>query len=128
MSVFDLSGAVLALGQPLPLNVIRYASSDYLEGRLQDAEPLIDEAGTFQIFASVQPSSGRDMAVLPEGQQSSEALTLFTTTELYTVGSTHGADIVEFEGSTWEVQHVERWASLGNYWRAIAVRVESEGT
>lgn len=128
MTVMDLSDVVLSLASHSAVTVTRYASSDYLEGKIQEAEPLEGDAGSFQIQASVQPAKGRDMAVLPEGKQTDEILAVFTTVELFPVGGLHGADVLDIDGSTWEVHKVERWGSLGNYWRVLVVRIEREGT
>lgn len=124
----DLAEVVLSLASHQAVTVTRFANSDYLEGKLQEPEPLEDSAGSFQIVASVQPAQGRDLRVLPEGKQTDEALTVFTTVELLPVGALHGADILNIDGSSWEVHKVERWGKLGNYWRALVVRVEREGT
>lgn len=128
MSLLDLSDVVRSLASHQAITVTRFASSDYVEGLLQEVEPLDGEAGSFQIQGSVQPATGRDMRVLPEGKQTDEVLAVFTPTELRPVGAFHGADILTIDGSNWEVHKVERWGSLGNYWRALVVRVEREGT
>ena len=80
---------------------------------------------SFSIVASVQPASGRQMDRLPEGLREREGMTLWTTTDLRTAQVASGieADLVSIDGSTFEVVAIDRWASLGNYYRATVTRV-----
>lgn len=80
---------------------------------------------TFEIVASVQPASGRDIARLPEGQRSSEVMTIFTKTELRPAQPELGTepDRVAIDGGVFEVASVQRWNKLGNFFKATAVRV-----
>lgn len=69
----------------------------------------------FDIVASIQPTSGRELLRLPEARRTIETRTIFTTTILFTggQGAKFEADIIEFDGQTWEVQTVERWLQPG---------------
>jgi len=80
---------------------------------------------SFSITASVQPASGRQMDRLPEGLREREGMTLWTPTELRTAQVSEGieADLVSIDGSTFEVVAIDRWAALGNYYRATVTRV-----
>jgi hypothetical protein len=81
---------------------------------------------TFDITASVQPASGRDLLRLPEGQRSIETCVLFTATQLLVAveGSGNISDVVEIDGRKWEIQNVARWDNPANasapYWKCIA--------
>ncbi len=100
--------------------VTRQSPSSYgADGRLVAATPSY-----FEIRASVQPVSGRDLQRLPEGLRTSEIIAVFTATELRTQGPSQDPDLIEIDGDTYEVQKVERWATLGAYYRALALKVE----
>jgi hypothetical protein len=68
-------------------------------------------AATFDIDATVQPASGRDLERLPQGRQTTETKLLETTTELQVGGQGHPleADRVVIDGAEWEVQNVQPW-------------------
>ena len=65
-------------------------------------------SSTFLITASVQPASGEDLLIFPEGERTKEFLLLFTETELNTADQDTGqkADQVEFKNKTYEVKKV----------------------
>lgn len=86
-------------------------------------DPVAGSSSTFSIRACVQPVSGRDLQRVPEGLRTQELIALFTPTELRTKTGTNEPDTVAVNGVTYQVQQVERWAELGNYWRAIAMKV-----
>ncbi len=90
----------------------------YTAGRL-DAP----DTSTFTIDACVQPAGGRDLQRLPEGMRVMEIKAIFTATELKTAGSGQDPDLVTIDGEDYEVQKVERWAELGSYWKALALKV-----
>lgn len=75
------------------------------------------------IRASAQQASGRDLAVFPEGNYPTDAIVFYTATELLTAGAAQEADVVTYRGESYEIQHVERWDDLGNYFKAIGVLV-----
>lgn len=98
--------------------VTRYSASAYgTDGRL-DAPTT----STFSILASVQPLTGRDLQRLPEGLRTAELLAVFTETELKTQGATQDPDSVSIDGFSYEVQTVDRWGTLGNYYRAVVAK------
>lgn len=77
---------------------------------------------TITITGSVQPISGEDTQRLPEGLRNREVLWLFTDSEVFAPESP-GPDLIQVDGKDFEVVSSERWAPLGNYWRAmLAVR------
>jgi hypothetical protein len=84
-----------------------------------------DAPSTFSIVASVQPTSGKDLARLPEGERSAARITLFTVTELRTasIAGKTLSDRVAYRGETYEVEHVDAWES-GGFYKAIARKVE----
>lgn len=80
-------------------------------------------AAPFSIVGSFQPMNGDELDRLPEGLRSREVQKGFTSTELKGEGATQEPDRVTINGQQWEVQNVERWAELGNYWRVVVARV-----
>lgn len=67
------------------------------------------------ITASIQPARGQDLLRLPEGRRSNLTRVIFTTTELFTgdADATYEADLINVDGTSWEIQHVERWEQAG---------------
>lgn len=63
---------------------------------------------TFTISASIQPTSGRDLLALPEGQRTQENRTVYTETELKTRTPTTDPDKISIDGETWEVKTATR--------------------
>lgn len=98
--------------------VTRRSASVYADGRLQDPVDQI-----FSINASVQPATGRDLQRLPEGTRTAEVRAIFTTSELLTQGVDQSPDVLAIEGFAYEVQTVEQWGSVGNYFKALAMKI-----
>lgn len=88
-----------------------------------------DEGGT----ASVQPASLDALQVLPEGDRTKEARSIWTLLDLQTAEQRASnatqlgprADLVRAEGSWWRVMRVARWprGRLAHY-EALVVRVQ----
>jgi len=78
---------------------------------------------TFTVDACVQPVTGRELERMSEGLQTAEILTIWSPVELKTQASTQDPDRISIDGDTWEVQKVERWNTLGTYWRAYLGKV-----
>lgn len=84
---------------------------------------------TVSAKASVQPTSGKDLQRLPEGKNTQDLISIWTLTELLLgdVGAGILPDLVLYNGSTYEVEHVEPWTNhLGvTYYFGIARKVVS---
>lgn len=90
--------------------VARETSQSYdANGRL-----INGTASSFNITASVQPVSGRDLKNLPEAQHGEEMLVVYTTTELRTRTPTTAPDIVTIRGEPWAVVKVNWWDHWGD--------------
>ena len=63
--------------------------------------------------------------LLPQGEQTGEVITIYTSDDLRTVSAPDGAlaDLVEYEGETYEVRGVHPWRTHGNFLEAAAVKV-----
>lgn len=84
---------------------------------------------TVSAKASVQPTSGRDLQRLPEGKNTQDLVSIWTLEELKLgdVGLGILPDLVLYNGSTYEVEHVEPWTNhLGvTYFFGVARKVVS---
>jgi hypothetical protein len=93
-------------------------SGSYVAGR------WVEGAGSaFEIVASIQPATPKELQRLPEGDRVRDVIAIWTTTELQVAASPAAqADRVTYAGASYEVQAVERW-DLGEYFKALASRV-----
>lgn len=84
------------------------------------------------ITASVQPASGEDLQVLPEGERTRRAIKVYTTTELRTTSPQDGtrsdelviAGLVGIDDGTYQVESVAPYYALLGHHKAIAVRAQ----
>jgi hypothetical protein len=76
---------------------------------------------TFQITASIQPVSGRELRALPEAYHTDEVAIVYTTTEL--LGEPR-PDSVAYKGNAWNVIGIpEKWEAFGGiHYRAYIAR------
>jgi hypothetical protein len=79
--------------------------------------------------ASVQPTSGRDLQRLPEGKGTQDLISVWTLEplQLGDIGQGILPDLILYQGSTYEVEHLEPWTNhLGvAYWFGVARKVVS---
>jgi hypothetical protein len=82
-------------------------------------------ASTFQIQASVQPASARDLLRLPEGERTSDVIAIYTPTELRASSQPDRtlSDRITYRGALYELEHVEFWES-GGFWKCLARKIE----
>jgi hypothetical protein len=75
--------------------------------------------------AVVYPASGRQLALLPEGQRTSEAVTIFTKCQLRGAKDPAGyaPDRVTYRGTIYEIQLAGDWAAPGGYYHSLGVKV-----
>lgn len=88
--------------------VTRTVTGTYTAGRYTDGA-----TGTFDITASVQPVSGRDLQFVAEGEHGNEVKVVYTSTPLFTRTPTTSPDKVAIDGETYEVFRVEKWQHFG---------------
>jgi len=113
----DLSDVIASLATGT-YTVTRQSVSAYgSDGRL-DAPSTT----TFSITACVQPVTGRELQRLPEGLQNQEVLAVWSPVELKTQGPGQDPDLVSIDGDSYEVHKLERWNTLGAYWRALLTK------
>lgn len=111
MSLPDLSSIVAAFATGT-YTVTRPAATTYTLGRVNTPS-----TSSFSFTGSIQPTTGKDLKRLPEGMQTLEVITIFTPVELKNL------DQLTFDGQPWQVQSVEKYDTLGAYWRAYAIKV-----
>lgn len=99
--------------------VTRRSPSTYTNGRLDAPVNTL-----LSIDASVQPAMGRDLQRLPEGNRTMEVRAIYTTAELFTQGPNQDPDIIAIEGYAYEVQTVEQFGMVGNYYKALALKID----
>ena len=116
--IVDLSDVVALLASGT-YTVTRPAASTITSGRKVAGTPT-----TFTITASVHPTPGRVLELLPEGFRGRGGVTLYTSTKLKgAAGVNQEPDVVTIDGEAHQVATVEDWSALGNYYRAICVRL-----
>lgn len=119
MAIMDLSPTVLDLASGT-YTVTRYSGAG---GYGSDGIFAAPATSTFTIEASVQPVRGRELQRLPEGLRSEEVRAIFTPTALRCAAPGQLPDRISIGGESWQVEVVEDWSDLGNYYRAVARKV-----
>jgi uncharacterized protein (DUF885 family) len=87
-------------------------------------EPKDDK---FHVTGSVQVARGHDLQDVSEARRVSAARKIYTTERLHTVETSELSqpDIIEWDGCLWQVETVDRWPHLGNYYKVIALKVDN---
>ncbi len=108
-------------GEPAPLDVSRATVGAYVSGRWAPGTP---EAITLD-SAVVVPADPETLKLLPSGQELTAGIIIYTDDELRTVDEAgkFPADVVTYDGKTWQVQKVERrWQVEGlEHYKSIAI-------
>lgn len=114
--MLNLSGIVLSMATD-SATVSRYARQTFdTHGRAYPRLLL----STFPVNLNVQPISGADRKLLPEGVRESEAVSVWSGTTLAR------NDQLEIESrGTFEVVHVDPWQSAGGYCKVIARKLDA---
>ncbi len=118
--MIDLSGAVLMCASGTYDGVRRTPPSPPNIGGVRqpfNEEPLI-------IRGSVQPATGLQVERLPEGKRNREAMVVITPDKLRSLQDGDVPDLIYIDGGTFEVDSVQRWNLLGNFFEALVLRVE----
>lgn len=115
--MIDLSGVIRSLMTGTYV-VTRSSLSTYGN----DGRRVAESTTTVEVVGCFQPG-GDALERLPQGYDSSELGSFWTTTELKTRSSTRSADRVYINGADWEVEKVEQWPTLGKYWRCALQRL-----
>lgn len=117
----SLRDAITSLKTGATYQVTRKAASTYVDGKA-----VAGASTTFEIVASIQPVSGREILQFAESERTREMRAVYTETELFTRSSTNEPDKVSINGETFEVMRVEFWEAFGGvHSRAFVARVHS---
>ena len=110
---------IARFGQPLTITRATGAPTDDGHGRVVPAP-----TAPLTVTASVQPITGADLLRLPEGLRARELIKVYTATPLQTLNDAAGtvADTLAWNGSTYQVAHVEAWQG---HWKCTAAKVPS---
>lgn len=92
---------------------------------LVNGKMVAGSSTTSTIQASVQPLRGQEMMLLPEARRTSQAVVIYTDTQLRVANTAAGynADVVTAFGQSFEILSCEPWQSnVINHYRAIGVK------
>lgn len=108
----DTAAIIRAFGEAVIIT--RYKPGRYIERKWCDGG-----CSTFQVVASIQPMSGRERLLLPEGDRSREFVHIWTSSplQLGDIEKKTRGDSFDWNGKTYFVEKVERW---GNHYRSTA--------
>lgn len=90
----------------------------------KDGKPLEQDVQAFRTQFNVQPTSGKDLQLVPEGYRFREALSVWQPVRA-------GMPLLGLDckvlrsGKVYQVQHADQWE--GSYSQAIVVRIDVQG-
>ncbi len=118
--MIDVSGAFDDLEQDIVIRRTVAGSRDPDDGSWI---PGAETPETIQ--AVVQDASADDLLILPEGERTEDSIKIHTIEFLQTASEDGqvAADHIEYEGELFKAMKVFKRKTLGNYYKAIAVRV-----
>ena len=122
LNLEQISGAIRTVIGDSPIVVTRFQEAEIVDGYVQDTET----EKTFEIEGSFQPISQRDLQNLPEGMRNSGTVKLYTECELFTSDASKCGIPDRFchEDVLYQVESVNSWHDVGNYFKVVAVRVD----
>jgi hypothetical protein len=92
---------------------------EFIDGIYKITDPEVDP-GRFTITASMQQADANMIRQLPEGERTSDAFMVYSTSLLrVTDKQTIGDTIVGYLGKNWKVRKVGQWGQWGYYWALI---------
>ena len=113
----NVASVLNGLTEPI---VIKRASGSYVDGSwVAGADTDINAD------ACVQPTRGKDLEKLPEGQRASVIYTIYLENEVFTArqSSAQTSDRIEWRGAVYQIEHVEPWFICASYSKAYMRRV-----
>jgi len=102
----------VADGSPAGYVVTRTPVGSYINGRYTPGAPT-----TFTIDAVVEPSSGREIKVVAEGQYAEDTKVLWTSSVLQTMSPTTVPDLIVITGDSYSV------ATINGPWNMSGVSI-----
>ncbi|NIQ92380.1 MAG: hypothetical protein GWN93_26740 [Deltaproteobacteria bacterium] len=103
---FLISAIIVTGGGSQANGSITGISGGYVDGVFQQGS-----TSQFDIKVSMQPFSSKELLLLPEGERTRRHMKAYTATRLYTAEQSQAskADRLDYDGTVFEVQEVERW-------------------
>lgn len=102
------------------ITIKRYSGGQYIKGIWTEGVETTTTAK-----ASVQPVSGNELMLLPEGRRNSESVKIFTTAQLKTQSLQEKCDIIEIRGIDFEIHNVKHWFGTDiEHYECLAVKRE----
>ena len=99
--------------------VKRKTAGAYVNGKFTG-----ETTSDISIQASVQPLRGEEVQLLPEGRRNSQAVKIYTSTQLNAIASGRNPDRLVYMGSEFEILTVEPWQSnVISHYKCIGVKV-----
>lgn len=112
------------------LKIFRSEEGKFVDGLwaktfLDENEELVENSFIeFYSRYSVQPTSGEELQLLPEGRQNESSFTLFGSEKLKSVSENTNPDLVEIDGKKYEVSRVDVWQNqILNHYRIIVTKI-----
>lgn len=101
-------------------NIIRTGQGAYTRGEWADGTPNL-----VTIYGSVQPVSGQELNVLPEGLRTRETVKIYTDSELNTAEVSQRPDRLEWRGKVYEIAMKSPYQSgVINHFKYYATKVQ----
>lgn len=99
----------------------RSTGGAFQAGRWNELTPA-----TAAVTANIQPMGGKEAQLLPEGDRTKDGIVAYASSEIVPVGrsAANRGDTLVWKGTRYECVLVEEWDTIGDYWRAVAVKVE----
>jgi hypothetical protein len=116
-----IGDAVLACG-PVTVDRVQHLPAPVIKGKASG--PL--ETSTTQVKGSLQPMTGRELQLLPEGLRNRGVWKFYSQTSFQTadVAECGVPDRLVFDGVTYEVHQVDPWDHVADYFKIILTRVD----
>ncbi len=93
-------------------------------GSLANGDWTPGASSTFTVEADLQPLSGNDLKILPEGQHGEEMQKLYLSVELFTARLDKEADQITIDGAEWKVINVRKYTILTGNFKVIVARID----
>lgn len=118
---YPMSGPSLIMNTDETLAVIRESSQVGAGVNYVDGKPVQDETlyVRFNLVCNVQPLSGRDLLLLPEGQRFVDQFYVWSNQRDMALDT---GDLVLRDGKTYQCQSTEDW---GSYTRGLCTLVDT---
>lgn len=116
--MYKMSGQSRIINCDEVLRVRRFASTPGSDTIYIDGKPIARDAFEFELSCNVQPLSGKDLLLVPEGDRYTSSLWIWTH---QADPALQASDLVHRDGRWYQVQSSEDW---GSYSRCRIMQVD----